>query len=429
MNLVVEKSEGLEGTIKIPASKSHTIRGIVIASLAKGISVLENPLYSEDTKAAIEGCRTLGATIHEKRNKLEIAGFDGKPKSYENLEIIINTLNSGTTTNLLAGAAALGNSKFRIIGDESVNKRPVQPLIKSLNDLGAKAYVFGFNGCPPITVKGPLKGGKTTIDAKSSQYLSSLLIACPLAKKDSIITAENVCETPYILMTIKWLRGQNIKFKFTSDYKNYKIDGRQKYHAFEKKIPSDWSSAAFLIAAASTIDNSNIFLKGLDIKDSQGDKTIVDYIKSMDGNIAVEKKGMRIQYSKLKGTVLDLNNTPDLLPIMAVLGCYAEGKTELINVANARLKETDRIKVTCEELSKMGAKIKETENGLVVEKSNLKGANLKGHYDHRVVMALSVAGMFADGETTIDNAEAINVTFPNYIEMMKNLGAKMDYLK
>jgi 3-phosphoshikimate 1-carboxyvinyltransferase len=170
---------------------------------------------------------------------------------------------------------------------------------------------------------------------------------------------------------------------------------------------------------------NNVIIGDLDPKDTQADRYMLDYLHDMGAEIKVEGKTTSITKSRLHGCELDLNNTPDALPAMAVLGCYAEGTTVLRNVAHARIKETDRIKVMTEELSKMNANIKEKDDGMIIQHSKLKGARLRGHYDHRIVMALSLAGMIADGHTEIDSAESIKVTFPNYVEIMKDLGAKI----
>jgi 3-phosphoshikimate 1-carboxyvinyltransferase len=191
-----------------------------------------------------------------------------------------------------------------------------------------------------------------------------------------------------------------------------------------KTIPSDWSSATFILVAAAMLGDS-VVVKNLDLKDTQADKEVLNYLQRMGSDIKVELKMIIVNRSELHGCELDLNDTPDALPAIAVLGCFAEGKTTIKNVAHARIKETDRIRVMTEELSKMGARIKETDDGMIIEHSQLVGAKLNGHGDHRVVMALSLAGLIAKGKTEIEPAEAIKVTFPNYVEVMKNLGARM----
>ena len=421
MRLIIDKTEEISGEATIPSSKSHTIRGLIYASLADKKSTLHNTLESEDTKATINACISLGAEVNKIDNgDFEIIGFDGYP---EIRKTEINTLNSGTTTNFITSVAALANEKIVIDGDESIRRRPVEPLLVALRNLGAHAISLKSNGCPPLEIKGRMQGGKTILDCRSSQYLSSLLISCPVLQQDTEIEIINCCEIPYIEMTLKWLDELKIKYQ-NNDFNKVQIYGNQKYSSFEKTIPSDWSSATFVIALAVMIGD-NIIIKDLDPKDSQADRYVLDYLNDMGAEIKVAGNNIAITKSRLHGCELDLNNTPDALPAMAVLGCYAEGTTILKNVAHARIKETDRIRVMTEELSKMNANINEIDDGMIIQHSKLEGAKLQGHYDHRIVMALSLAGMIADGQTEIDTAEAIKVTFPNYIEIMKNLGAKI----
>jgi 3-phosphoshikimate 1-carboxyvinyltransferase len=422
MRLIVKKTERINGESNVPSSKSHTIRGFIFASLANKKSILHNVLESEDTKATINACTSLGAEFIKIRNgEFQITGFDGYPE-VRNTEI--NTLNSGTTTNFITSVAALADEKIIIDGDESIRRRPVEPLLIALRNLGAHAVSMNRNGCPPIEIKGRMMGGKTTLDCRSSQYLSSLLISCPLLNEDTEILISNCCEVPYIEMTLKWLDELNIKYR-KKNLSEIQVFRKQKYSSFEKSIPSDWSSATFLIASAAMLGDI-VTIRNLDPHDSQADRYVLDYLLNMGADIKIEDTNITINKSKLQGRELDLNNTPDALPAMAVLGCYSEGTTIIKNVAHARIKETDRIRVMTQELTKMGAKIKETSDGMIIQHSKLKGSRLSGHYDHRIVMALSLAGMIADGQTEIDSAEAIKVTFPNYVEIMKNLGATIN---
>jgi 3-phosphoshikimate 1-carboxyvinyltransferase len=421
MNLTVKKTKNLTGEIDVPGSKSHTIRAIVIASLANGTSKIINPLFSDDTKAAVNGCKALGAKIEKKNTTIIIEGFDGRPKKPKQK---LDMLNSGTSINMLTSIAALGNFKVTLDGDSSLRKRPVQPLLNALKDLGVNATSINHNNCPPIEIHGPIKGGKAEVDCKSSQYLSSLLISCPLIDNETEINVKNLCEIPYIKMTLKWLDEFKIKYENKS-LEYFKIPGKQRYKPFEKSIPADWSSAAFPICAAA-ITQSDVTIKGPDIDDTQGDKKIIDYLNKMGAKIKINKGKITVIGKELNGTEIDLNETPDLLPVMAVVACFAKGETKLINVAHARIKETDRIRVMHDELKKLGADITELEDGLIIKHKTLKGNSLKGHSDHRVVMALSLAGLIAEGKTTIDTAESVSVTYPNYLKSMKALGANLE---
>lgn len=421
MNLLVNKVSKLTGTINIPSSKSHTIRAVVIASMASDVSILRNPLDSFDTKAAINACAKLGAKIEQNDNEWKIYGTGGKIyKPNDTLDL----MNSGTSLNLVTGIGALGDFELILDGDSSLRSRPMQSLINALNNLGVEADSLDNNGKPPIKIKGPIKGGKTTINGINSQYLSSLLIATPLAKNNTEIIVENLHEIPYVLITLKWLDEQEIKYDKADDLSWFKIYGSQKYKAFNKELPSDWSSALFPICAG-LITDSEICINGPDINDVQGDKEIINVLKSMGANIEIGNKFLRVKKSKLKGRVIDLNSMPDALPAMSIIGCIADGETIIDNVCQARIKETDRIKVMCEELKKMGADIKEFSDGLKIKKSELKASKLNGYNDHRVIMALSLAGMTCLGETSINTAESIGVTFPNYIEEMNKIGANL----
>jgi 3-phosphoshikimate 1-carboxyvinyltransferase len=207
----------------------------------------------------------------------------------------------------------------------------------------------------------------------------------------------------------------------------FKIKGKQKYKAFERQIPADFSSATFALCAAA-ITQSEVLIKGLDFSDHQGDKKVFDYLERMGVELHNEKKGIRVTGKELKGIEIDMNDTPDALPALAVVGCFAKGKTKLYNVEQARLKECDRISAITKELTRMGAKIEEFEDGLTIEYSKLAGAEVHGYHDHRMVMALSVAGLASESKTTVDTAEAVGITYPSFFRDMNSINAKIEVI-
>jgi 3-phosphoshikimate 1-carboxyvinyltransferase len=421
VDIIVRMTKKTEGEVSIPGSKSHTIRGVIIGSLADGISKLKRPLVSADTMASVKGCEHLGAKIYISRDDWTIEGFGGRPCKPDKP---LDMANSGTSLNLLTGVVALGDFETILDGDASLRTRPVQPLLNALNALGAKGVSLNNNGCPPVRIKGGIKGGRTVVNGVSSQFVSSLLIATPLAKNDTEIEVVNIHEVPYIEMTLKWLDEQGLRYERNNELTHFEIEGRQRYIPFEKSVPGDWSSATFFLVAGA-ITESDLLLKGLDVNDVQGDRAVVEYLKRMGADIKIEKEGIRVKGGRLTGTEIDLSNTPDALPAMAVAGCFAEGTTRIYNVAHARIKETDRIEVMGDELAKMNAKVEETEDGLIIQHSELKGTMVNGYYDHRVVMALSLAGLIASGTTEVTTAESVSVTFPNFVELMKKSGANI----
>ena len=471
MNITISP-KGLAGEIIIPASKSHTIRALLIATLAKGDSIVANPLDSQDARSCIEACRAFGSTIEELSDgwsgyprALKVKGIGDNPNGilHKAPSNVIDVGNSGTTEYLAAGIAALCPQTTVFTGDHQIRNRPVENLLAALRDLGAKAYSTRDNGKAPFIVQGPITGGTTSIECPTSQYLSSLMIALPLAQGTSEIHVPLLYEQPYAEMTARWLEDQGIQF-FNDHWKKLTIPGGQTYNPFRKAVPGDFSSATFF-AVAAAITGSTLTLSGLDMADSQGDKAVflylsimgcrVDYLMgdalvsqaaSTSGddledctqayNAACSQGTDRIRITgpsksgrPLRGGRFDLNATPDALPAMAVAGCFAIGRVELYNVAQARLKETDRIKVMKTELTKMGASITETDDGLIIEpgtkapgESPLRGADVEGWDDHRVVMSLAVAGLMAQGSTTIHGAEAAGVTFPNFFELLDSHG-------
>jgi 3-phosphoshikimate 1-carboxyvinyltransferase len=420
MKLVVHHS-ALNGSVLIPASKSHTIRAVVIASLADGQSKVRNPLDSLDTEAAVHACRAFGATIEKGEGEWTIEGVGGKLQVPDN---VVDVANSGTTLYIIMGTAALLDGCCVLTGDAQTRRRPAQPLITALNDLRARVFSTRGNGMAPLVVRGPLKGGSTSVQAVTSQWVSSILINAPLAEKDTELRVTGLNEKPYVQITLDWLARQNIAVSH-DQMRLFHIKGGQSYHGYSASVPGDFSSATFFLCAGA-MDGSKVSLQGMNMNDPQGDKAVVDMIKEMGAEVALTEETICVTGKGLQGIDIDMNATPDALPAMSVMGCLADGTTRLLNVPQARVKETDRIAVMAEELTKMGAKVEELSDGLVLHHSALKGTKVSGHGDHRIVMALAVAGLAAQGVTEIDTAEAMGITFPNFVQLMASIGARIE---
>ncbi len=412
----------LAGSVRIPGSKSHTIRAVAIASLAHGKSVIEQPLDSLDTHAAVNTYRALGAVIDTSGPQWHVKGPGGQLQGPKE---VIDVGNSGTALRIAMSSAALlpRASKVKFTGDEQIRRRPHGPLLQSLNNLGAKAVSIAGDGTAPLEISGQLTGGKTTVDGTSSQYLSSLLLACPLAKGDSEIRVDNLNERPYVQITLSWLNSQGIRYQ-QEDWNRFLVQGGQTYGGFRRTIPADFSSATFFLVAAA-ITGSTLSLEGLEMSDPQGDKAVVHYLELMGATVECSDDQIRITGGQLEGIDIDMNTMPDALPAMAVAAAVAQGQSRLFNVPQARIKETDRIAGMARELGKMGIRCEELPDGLIIHGGSLKGAELCGYGDHRIVMALAVAALAAKGSTIVDSAEAAAVTFPNFFELMTNVGADM----
>lgn len=422
MRLLVRKSR-LSGTVTIPASKSHTIRAVAIAALAQGQSRIRNPLVSQDTQSAVSCYRALGALLDTSRP--DVWCVDGSGGRIAMPDEVIDVGNSGTTLRIAMGSAALtppGNT-ITLTGDHQTRTRPIRPLMDALADLGARCSCLEGNDRAPVAVSGKLLGGKTAIACDTSQYLSSLLLACPLAPQDSEIEVTLLNEPDYAQMTLDWLDRQRIRYE-EHQLRRFFIPGGQDYKAFDSVIPADFSSATFFLCG-SAIVNGDVTLRGLDFSDSQPDKAVADYLKAMGTDITITADAVRIRGRPLKGIEIDMNRTPDALCAMAVTAALAEGTTRLMNVPQARTKETDRIAGMAEELRKMSVKVEELPDGLIIHHSKLVAAQVNGRSDHRIVMALALAGLAAEGQTVIDTAEAMSVTFPSFVQLMQSLGADM----
>lgn len=421
MELRINPVKSLSGTAKAPPSKSYTHRAIIIASLAEGKSILKETLISEDTTASIDACRGIGAKIEIKGNEIIIRGNSGKIKAPDT---VIDAGNSGTTIRIMTSVVSLCDRRVELTGDESIQKRPMQPLLDALEQLGAKTE--SRNGNPPVSVTGPIKGGICRIRGDiSSQFISGLLIATPLAKSDTEIQiTKELKSKPYIDLTLDVL--ENFKGKIEREDNKFFIRGNQGYTGKEYAIEGDYSSSAFILGAAALTD-SNVVVKNLYKDSKQGDRRIIEILGMMGVDVAVQENSVTVKGDgKLNGIDIDLSDSPDLVPIVAVLGSLAKGKTLIRNVEHLRYKESDRLHAITAELKKMGAGIKEGRDNLKMEGAeSLKGGKLNGWDDHRIVMSLAVAGLRADGETTIDAAESISVSFPNFVGIMRKLGTEI----
>jgi len=418
------KQSSLSGSIRIPASKSHTIRGVLVGTLAQGRTVLTNPLEASDTLSAVQCCKALGARITQEPDRWMIEGISGHiPALNESLYVG----NSGTTLGNLIAICATSDRPITLDGDASIRMRPFAALLKSLQQLGATVKEAGPNGTAPITIRGPLQGGEATVDGTTSIYLTPLLIAAPLAPRSSILRVDGVMnEKGYVRMTLDWLAAYGIEVVANDDLTCFEIPGAQTYRPVDRAIAADFSSAAFPACAAVLAADSEVIVTGLDFEDTQGDKQVFDFLAQM-GAVFDRSNRLTIRRSgSLRGVRMDLSGTPDALPILAVVGCAAEGETIIENVAMARIKETDRISVMREELTKMGADIEEMPDGLIIRHSELHGTRVNGHDDHRIVMALAVAGLIAEGTTQIDSAESARITYPTFVSSMQALGAEIE---
>ena len=423
----------LEGNVKCPPSKSYTHRAIAIASLAEGKSTISNPLISRDTIATISGCKMLGIKIekaHENVNCIEILGRN----QFETPKDIINAENSGTTIRILTSMAALVKNGYTILtGDESLNTRPMKPLISALNQLGVQAFSSNEKNTPPLIVKGGgIKGGLVSIEGGiSSQFISSLLISCIYGLTDVEIRVKGKqVSIPYINSTLETMKKFGVPIKHDKEYLNYYINNTS-YQPTAFTIPGDFSSASLIIAAG-VLCGGKISIEGMNFHYPQGDMEIIDIVRKMGGKITVDKEKGEVNVygsNSLDGIECNLVNSPDLLPAVSIISLKSRKPVRIFGISHARFKETDRISIITKELRKMGVDISEKEDELLLNPvRRLKNVEFDSHNDHRLFMAFTIASMLTN-KSTVRGAESIDVSYPAFIHEIKRLGANVNLTK
>ena len=419
MKCRVEKSE-INGDIICPPNKSYTHRAIFIASLAMDKSIIKNILRSEDTNATIGACKNFGVEIDDVGNDVTVT-------SANELKIKSDTIdaaNSGTTIRIATAIASLADDKITLTGDSSLKKRPMQPLLDALESLGAQCS--SSNGKPPISVKGRIKGGKVKIPGNmSSQFISALMITAPKLENGLVINIDGkLVSKPYIDATVTTMKKFGVDVEIKTPYKKYIIP-EQNYKSTTLTIPSDFSSLALLLAAAVLL-GEDLTIKASTGSMPQADEAIIDILEIMGVVVTLNKNIIKIKSpKKLDGGKFDLSDSPDLVPAIAILALKSSKPIEIFNVEHVRYKETDRISIIARELSKLGIKVEEKKDGLILSNSdNLNSADLNSENDHRLFMAFSIAGMYI-GNCTVSDPESVKISYPDFISEMKRIGCKI----
>ena len=444
---ILAKKTSLSGNIVVPGSKSHTIRALILASLAEGVSHISNPLPSADCLSASKAIQEIGASV-EFDNQNNIWTVTGAGKNAHLPSNVVDVGNSGSVLYFFTPICATFEGWSIFTGDSSIRKRPVLHLLEALKQLGANCYVSRpEENAPPALVQGPIKAGKVITDGRLSQYISGLMMASTLMDGKLEIELTDPKEVPYLDMTKYWLESLGVQVEMSSDYKKISITGPYQLKAFDKAIPSDWEAVAFPLVAG-LITDSKIVIDNVDGSGTQGDDAIVSVLQSVGADIQWNKEtsqlivtgGNRLSTENLPEKTLRVNlaGFPDAICALAVIACFIEGKTVLEDIGVCRRKETDRIKVMKSELEKLGAKVEEGEDYLAIygnspilangEKNpnfKLHGGSVESFDDHRVAMSLACLGLgLPEGqEVIVNDAECCSVSFPKFFEVMNKINA------
>lgn len=421
-NILVNQTPLLHGVVAAPPSKSYTLRAIMIGGLNGKVTIV-NPLVSEDSLAAIDVWAKLGAIIDFKNsNRLFIKGVSGLPKPLGNT---INVNESGTLLRFILPILALAKGNFIVTGEKTILGRSNKTIVEALRNWDVEIEGQGTQHKLPITIKGGggLKGGITEISGREgSQAVSSLLIAASLAAEDTtIILKDKLVSRPYVDITIDALSKAGIKIE-RYGYRRFTIKRKQPFKLAEDFIiPGDYSSAAFLIAAACLVP-SDVTITNL-FNDAQGDKRIINILNRMGAKIKRRGDSVKIKGPfELRGVDIDGGDIPDIIPILTAVACFAKGNTRIENIEHLTHKESNRIKSPAGQLVKLGAKIETSENSVTIYNSVLKPGIVSSCGDHRIAMLLAVIGLRL-GNVRITNTNCITKSYPSFLNDLLSLGA------
>ena len=422
MDVTVENTDHLDGVVSAPPSKAYTHRMLIAASLSNGASKIFNPLISDDTQATLEAVKALGAETELHENYWTIHGQE----TLKTPDQPIDCRESGSTLRFMIPVAALAPGHSTFLFGASFERRPVAPLLESLKELGVESTIQRNNSSVMVR-GGGIRGGKTSIRGDiSSQFISGLLFACPKANEDTEIAVTTKLESKgYVEMTFEVLVEHGLEGAVNPELSCLWIPSNQSYRPCDHTVPGDFSSAAFLLAAAA-VTSSRVTVKNLEYQTAQGDRAIVSILEEMGAAVKIRDNSVDVEVGQLVGVDIDAKDIPDLVPVCAVLACYAEGRSEIYNAKRLRYKESDRLDSISTELKKMGADIVVNEDGLTINgSSGLHGATIDPHNDHRIAMACAVAALGAVGETKIQNVECINKSYPQFFSDLRVLGANV----
>lgn len=423
MNQIITPKKNIHATITVPGDKSISHRSIMFGALSKGITEIEGFLMGEDCLSTINCFQKLGINIEQYQNKIFVhgKGLHGLTAPTE----ILDVGNSGTTLRLISGILSAQPFCSQLTGDSSIQKRPMNRIAVPLRNMGAVLKGNDDNKLfAPFTIEGrQLKGITYTLPVASAQVKSAILLAGIFAECETIVIEPQPTRDHTEIM-LRYM-GADIQ-KIGNE-----IHCKPAEQLYAKKIvvPADISSAAYFMVMACICENSEILLKNVGINQTR--TGIIDALKAMGGNIAIENESIingekianiRVKYSALHGTTIggaDIPRLIDEIPVLAVAACFAKGTTIIKDAQELKVKESNRIQTIITELKKFGADITETEDGMIINGvEHLKGCTVESHNDHRIALAMSIAGACALGETTIVDAECVNISFPNFYDIV-----------
>ena len=417
MQASISKSEAL-GKAAAPSSKSYTIRGLICGALASGKSEIVSPLASDDTIAAINVLKKVGVSIRQQKKFWTVEGGNFQSPTSD-----LFCGDSAATLRFMTAFGAIIPGVCHLTAGPSLARRPVKVLIDALKMLGVKCSSNG--SLPPVTVEGGVfKGGTTCLAGNiSSQYVSALLHIAPFATDGMTVKLTTPLESrPYVMMSMDTMQWFGITVAFNENLDAFEVLP-QKYKPTKFRVEGDWSSASYLLTLGALA--GEVEVNNLDTESLQGDRMLIGFLQEMGAAVITGRNSVVVRQSKLKAIKADLSDCIDLLPTMAVLAAVADGISDFTGIERARLKESDRVAAVKEGLQRMGIDVTEDTKRLTITGGKPKGALIDSKNDHRIAMAFSLLGTVV-GDTVIDRAESVAKTYPEFWDVFKNLGGKVE---
>lgn len=408
------------GTVNVPPSKSDVHRAIICAAMANGVSRISPVALSNDIKATIGCIKALGADAVLENNVLTVDGTN----MYKNKTALLDCGESGSTLRFFIPIAAVGNINATFVGKGKLPQRPIGIFTEALPKAGT---VCKTEGGLPLEIKGQLKSGIFKIPGNvSSQFITGLLLALPILEGDSEIVLTSPLESVgYIAMTIRTMKQFGVNIQATE--KGWHIKGGQSYKTCDYTTDGDWSQAAFFMVLGAV--SGKVTVKGVAKDSTQGDKKCAEILARFGAKVTQLDNKVTVEKGELKAITIDASQIPDLVPVLSVCAAFAEGTTKIINAERLRIKECDRLKATAELLNNLGGKVKELSDGLeITGVSSLKGGNVNGYNDHRIVMSAAVCAARSDEDITATFAMSINKSYPDFYIDYNSIGGKANVL-
>lgn len=408
--------------VTIPGSKSVTHRALIAGALTSGRTVLENPLKSEDTLHTARILAAIGVKMASEKDRLILESTGENLQARSPWETAFFLGNSGTSFRLLMPVLALAGGRFLMTGTPRMLERPVGPLVDALGELGVKISCVHDNGRPPVQIlSNGISGGEVGISGEaSSQFISALLLSAPLAQKDiHIKIEETLVSKPYVDLTLDVMSAFGVRVE-RDGYCTFRVPAGQRYEHRTYRVSGDASSASYFWAAAA-VTGTSVTTENMNLESRQGDLRLLEILEAMGCLVTRGTDQVSVHGGALRGIEVDMGAMPDVVPTLAAVALFADGKTAIQNVAQLRYKESDRLSAVTQEFRKLGAHVEEFDDHLIIHGGvNLRGATVDPHDDHRIAMSLAVAGLRVPG-IHIQNRSCVNKSFPSFWELWKAL--------